>query len=35
LIVVGTHGDGLLGQALIGSLARRVITESDIPVLVK
>lgn len=33
LIVMGTHGLGLMGQALIGSVAQRVITESDIPVL--
>ncbi|MDO9404262.1 MAG: universal stress protein [Polaromonas sp.] len=33
LIVMGTHGHGLLGRAVMGSVAQRVITESDVPVL--
>ncbi len=33
LIVMGTHGYGLLGRTLIGSVAQKVITDSDIPVL--
>jgi nucleotide-binding universal stress UspA family protein len=33
LIVMGTHGYGLIGRALIGSVAQKVITDSDIPVL--
>jgi nucleotide-binding universal stress UspA family protein len=33
LIVMGTHGLGLVGRALMGSVAQRVITDSDIPVL--
>jgi len=33
MIVMGTHGHGLLGRALMGSVAQRVITEADIPVM--
>jgi nucleotide-binding universal stress UspA family protein len=28
-----THGHGLLGRALMGSIAQRVIADCDIPVL--
>ena len=33
MIVMGTHGHGILGRALLGSVAQNVITECDIPVL--
>ena len=33
LIVMGTRGHGLIGRALIGSIAQRVVSESDVPVL--
>ena len=33
MVVMGTHGHGLLGRALIGSVAQRVVTESTVPVL--
>ena len=33
LIVMGTRGHGLIGRALIGSIAQRVVNECDIPVL--
>ncbi len=33
MIVMGTHGHGLVGRAIMGSVAQRVVTESDIPVL--
>jgi nucleotide-binding universal stress UspA family protein len=33
LIVMGTRGHGLIGRALIGSIAQRVMTDCDIPVL--
>lgn len=33
LIVMGTHGHGLLGRAVMGSVAQRVMTEAEIPVL--
>ena len=33
LIVMGTRGHGLIGRALIGSIALRVVAECDLPVL--
>ena len=33
MIVMGTHGHGWLGRAVVGSIAQRVISESDRPVL--
>lgn len=33
MILMGTHGHGLIGRAIMGSVAQRVITESQIPVL--
>lgn len=33
LIVMGTHGHGLLGRALMGSVAQTVVTDCDVPVL--
>lgn len=33
MIVMGTHGHGAIGRALLGSVAQKVVTESDIPVL--
>lgn len=33
MIVMGTHGQGLLSRALIGSVAQRVVADCDIPVL--
>ena len=34
LVMMGTHGHGFLGRALLGSVAQNVLTECDIPVLV-
>ncbi len=33
MIVMGTHGHGLLGRAVMGSVAQRVVTDADVPVL--
>lgn len=33
LVVMGTRGQGALGRALMGSVATKVIAESDLPVL--
>ena len=33
MVVMGTHGLGLVGRALMGSVAQRVITNCDVPVL--
>lgn len=33
LIVMGSHGHGFLGRAMLGSVAQRVVTDSDVPVL--
>jgi nucleotide-binding universal stress UspA family protein len=33
LIVMGTRGQGVIGRALMGSVAQRVITDSSVPVL--
>lgn len=33
LIVMGTHGRGLLGRAVMGSVAQRVLADAAVPVL--
>ena len=33
LVVMGTHGHGVLGRALLGSVAQTVVTHSEVPVL--
>lgn len=33
MIVMGTHGHGLLGRALLGSVAQRVVADCEVPVL--
>lgn len=33
LIVMGTHGHGVLGRALMGSVAQKVVTGADVPVM--
>lgn len=33
MILMGTHGHGLLGRAVMGSVAQRVVTDADIPVM--
>jgi nucleotide-binding universal stress UspA family protein len=33
LIIMGTHGHGVLGRLLMGSVAQRVVSECEVPVL--
>jgi nucleotide-binding universal stress UspA family protein len=33
MIVMGTHGHGLMGRLLMGSVAQRVVAQCDVPVL--
>lgn len=33
MIVMGTHGHGIFGRAVMGSVAQRVVTDADVPVL--
>ena len=33
LIVMGTHGHGMIGRALLGSVAQGVVAQADVPVL--
>jgi nucleotide-binding universal stress UspA family protein len=33
LIVMGTHGHGVIGRVLMGSIAQRVVSNCDVPVL--
>jgi nucleotide-binding universal stress UspA family protein len=33
LVVMGTHGHGVIGRALLGSVAQHVVTGSEVPVL--
>lgn len=33
MIIMGTHGHGLLGRAVMGSVAQRVVTDAHVPVL--
>ena len=33
MIVMGTHGHGIIGRALLGSVAQNVLTQCEIPVL--
>lgn len=33
LVVMGTHGHGILGRALLGSVAQNVVTDCEVPVL--
>lgn len=33
MIVMGTHGHGVIGRAVLGSVAQRVLSHSDVPVL--
>jgi nucleotide-binding universal stress UspA family protein len=33
MVVMGTHGHGLLGRALMGSVAQHVVTDCEVPVL--
>jgi len=33
MVVMGTHGHGILGRALLGSVAQNVVTDCEVPVL--
>ncbi len=33
LIVMGSHGHGLVGRAFLGSVAQKVVTDADVPVM--
>jgi nucleotide-binding universal stress UspA family protein len=33
MVIMGTHGHGLLGRAIMGSVAQNVVTELEIPLL--
>jgi nucleotide-binding universal stress UspA family protein len=33
MIVMGTHGHGILGRAILGSVTQNVLTQAEIPVL--
>lgn len=33
MIVMGTHGHGIIGRALMGSVAQHVVTDAEVPVL--
>jgi len=33
MIVMGTHGQGLISRALLGSVAQKVVADADVPVL--
>lgn len=33
MIVMGTHGHGVVGRALMGSVAQKVLTQAQVPVL--
>jgi nucleotide-binding universal stress UspA family protein len=33
MIVMGTHGHGMIGRAIMGSVAQRVVTGASVPVL--
>lgn len=33
MIVMGTHGHGLIGRAIMGSVAQRVVADAHVPVL--
>lgn len=33
MVVMGTHGHGVIGRALMGSVATKLVAEADVPVL--
>lgn len=33
MVVMGTHGHGIIGRALLGSVAQHVVTDAEVPVL--